>query len=297
VDESAEGHFDNPSSVDTEGGRPHPSSDMTDAPRLKNPPVVQVMLTAHFEPALESLTMLDVATIFEQYRAKYPVFRQVPIVGTMAVEATPRQDRVETIASSALPRVMMGTEDQEFAVLLQTDRLSLGWMRQNPLSSAATYPGFREMKRRFDEELEVFHNWLKNNDFPDVSPDIIELAYNNAFEMGSEEQRRPISDVVTFFQNPRKARMSAFTVTWIELLRPEERVEAELSGSVRVQTGPGIGPDGSDVLLFNMTGSAAVKSGTWSGLDDSFDELHDRIVQIFAGCIQPDAREASSCSQ
>ena len=248
------------------------------------------MLTAHFGPPLESLTMLDVAAIFEEFRPEYPSFRQIPIAGSMSVDAIPREEAVETIVSSALPRVMMASADEEFAVFLQTDRISVGWMRQTPLSITATYPGFEEMRKRLDFELSRLQDWLRKNKFPDFAPDVVELAYNNAFDMGTEERRRLISDVLTFFKNPRKAKMTAFNMSWIELMRPEETDASQLSGSIRVQSGPGLAPDGTHVLLFNMVASAAVKGQQWSGVGATFEEMHDRIVQIFSGSIQPEAR-------
>lgn len=264
---------------------------MPELDRLENPPVVQMTLTVQFGPALDSLSMLDVSQIYGLYQGNYPQFRQVSIAGPMDVEAVPTERRSE-VGSWALPRVMMSSQDLEYSVLLQTDRLTFTWMRQSPLSVASSYPGFRDMVRRFLAELSLFREWLSENNFPDVGAQVAELTYLNGFLLGPDEKRRPVGDIVTFFCNPRRAPMTNFDLNWTEYLRPVEASD-KLSGTFNVQTMPGVSPDGEAILLLNMVGRSVVGEGRWDALTILFDELHDKAAEIFVGSVRPEARGAN----
>jgi len=234
--------------------------------------------------------MIDVVGVYDQFRSRYPVFQQVPIASKLVVQAVPRTGK-EEVESSALPRVMMSTEDLEFSCLLQTDRFSVSWSRQLPLNEPCSYPGFAAMLQSLEAELSSVVQWFATHNYPDLSPDVIELAYKNAFLIDVDGASRSVNDIFTFFKNPRGIGMSAFSTTWIEPLREDSQAPEDLSGTITVTSGSGIGPDGDRVLLFNLTGLRNARSRSWNHLAASYSSLHDKMLDVFAGSIVPPARE------
>lgn len=266
---------------------------MRERRRLKNPPVVTVMLTVQFEPALSSLTILDIARLFELFEAQYPVFTHVNRAGAMITD--PRTITpggvIEVNALDRLPRVSFSSPDLGRAIFFQDDRVSVNWQRQSPLDEETDYPHFDGLLESLNSELDTLLSWLQTNQFPSVVPSVAEVAYSNAFNLQIGDRRRSMSEIFTFFNNPRQAPMSAFNFAWSELVRPVEYSGTEITGVLNMQTGIGLSPAGSPVALFSLTGNSVV-TGDWDSLSEVLTEVHDRVAEIFDAAIQEEILKA-----
>lgn len=260
---------------------------MSQRRRLKNPPVVTVILTVQFTPALSALTMLDVVGVFDLFKDRYPVFAQINRAGPMIVNPLKGAVFDLTQPDQQLPRVAFTSEDSSRAIYFQDDRVSLSWSRQSGLDEPTDYPGYEGLRDSLLEEADRFVRWSSANNFPEVRPATAEVLYINAFRMDLGDRRRAMSEVFTFFNNPRKARMVALDFAWTEFVRPPELVAGakDTSGLVHMQTSSGIAPTGKPVVTFQLTGTSQADH-TWNEMKRTLDEVHDRIAEIFDAAIQ-----------
>lgn len=253
--------------------------------RLEFPPITEMVLTTQFEPSLLALGILDVATVFESFKDRFPVFKEVPQAGPMRPD--PRS--AVTHAISAIPRLQFATEDLSRLVLFQNDRFSFAWQRTTSLEEQCDYPTFEPILEEYISERGRFLDAVRRLPFPEIRPLAIEVAYVNALTLGKEGKRRRVSDVVTFFDNPREAPLISLDVSWTELLRAEEQeLRSELSGVVNVSCGPGNSPEGDPMLILSLTAVADARNVDWNDVS-LFEEAHAKISEVFKSSVRQEA--------
>ncbi len=251
--------------------------------QIENAPVAQMVLTISFAPVLSGLTMVDIVDLFGQYRDRYPFFQHLPIAQAMTASELP----VATIASHGstdMPRVMFGAKDLQYSIYFQFDRLSLSWVRQAPIGSPDTYPGFQSMLAKFLSEIETLRAWVKVRKLPDIAPQVAELAYMNVFAVEVDGVKRRLSDRFTFFNNPRGAPMSSFVCAWTERLDDENPSEGYVNATAQFR----MLNDGLPGIGFELLSLADLNNLAWQDSNPKVTQMHDKIEQIFSGSIHPD---------
>lgn len=257
--------------------------------RYPNPPITEVAVTVKFAPLLVDLTVLDCANLYRLFEARYSSFRQITPAGAMPVNPA------EAVAPQSIalptPRLQFSTEEGDRSVLFQADGMTFLWTRISLLEEEADYPLFPQILENFFKELQVLLDWMRDGHFIEVSPAVAEVAYNTAFKMRRGEQKRSLSDVFTFFNNPESVPMRAFSVSWAEFLEEEKPNDGMITVAV---TGPQVSADGVPVSTLSLTGTSAVQNSPWDSLAPHLQFIHDRLARTFDRLVQEKALQRAA---
>jgi len=177
---------------------------------------------------------------------------------------------------SGSPRVQFASADGSRFVLFQEDRFSYGWHRQSPLDEDPNYPGFDTVLQDAEANWRFVRKWIKETFDLEVVPDVLEIAYADAFEThDSKGEPIPLAETFTFL-NSVGTRMLSFEYKWMEpLADPLENGFA----SVTVQ-GPALTVYGRSVTT--MASTASFKAGpSWEDIGAQFDRVHANMNEVF----------------
>ena len=241
-------------------------------PDAINPPIVQLVLTASFEPALDNLSIIDLADLFRQFENEFPIFQQVNRAGPMSVNPFDAQ-----IDAGGMPRMMFASGDMDWQVAFQNDRLSMLWVRTKPLSEAPSYPGFTAVADRFSAALDTFRAWLEDRGLTMPNPSIMEVAYVDAFPIYDVDAGRQLqmSEIVKTINPTMKFPMTSLAHRWTEPLG-----EAYTGFALVEVTAPIALNDGTMVLSFDTT-IRIEANGSWSVLAGHLAYGHTVALEIF----------------
>jgi hypothetical protein len=244
----------------------------------------EMVIAAHFQPSMP-LTLMDVASWVEEFQGEYPAFQQSPAPPPASLNAAPGaviggQAFMIGPVGVDLPRMRLSAINSPYYVLMQTDRIGLGWARRRPLGEPDDYKGFDAMRARWGDFVARFDAWQAKRLGGTSAVHMMELSYVNAIPMTVRGERRRLSQLFRFVQPTRP--VNAFGVNWAELI-PEH------PGGARVQAQAGLGQHvqtGESVFSFSYGGMAAVQGG--AGSEAAFaalDTLHARILDIHTAAI------------
>lgn len=159
------------------------------------PPIDQVLLTVQFQPAVASMTILDWADLRDEFIEELPIFSQLPRAGAMPTKL----DQVAMESPFGLPRLAMSSSDLSLMVMMQDDRISVGWQRTVPLDTDPSYPGFKSLLDNAVELVSKIVTFISMR--AAESPQFVagELAYTNAFVLQNEQgvRVRRLTDIYT----------------------------------------------------------------------------------------------------
>jgi len=251
-----------------------------------NPPLIQVALTIKFAPALSSLTMVDVATLYSLFKERFPHFVQIGRAGAMGTD--PR-DFIPDEIGSGLPRAHFFNPSEPYAMYFQDDRITVLWNRQTPLEIDPSYPGYKGVLNQMGDAVGLLRSWLDRQSFPPVVPIVCEIAYNNAFLAEVDGERRKLSDVFTVWKPERFPVMTGFNLGWVELLREaelERSPDQRSTGIVTVGAGAGMTPDNKPVVLLNLIGTSTIPDNGWVLLPQPFNEIHEKLTEVFESLVE-----------
>jgi uncharacterized protein (TIGR04255 family) len=242
-------------------------------------PIVQLLLTTQFQQPAQNLTIFDYADLREVY-AEYPVRRHVPRAGPMPV-MQPTTQITEYVSDA--PRLQFMTEDLQWEILFQEDRISVGWNRTNSLENPSQYPGFTEVFNRFNKEFYKLSKFLLERGNDALKFEVGEVSYSDAFRLDNKDGSLKRMDEI--FSNIRSIKNFSFNLvnlTYTKIVKGDYPAHVETNIS-----GPALDSSGERAAFLRTTVRFAVEDE--SSLAARFDHAHLSAQEVFETLVNPDA--------
>lgn len=244
----------------------------------------EVVLAVHFSEAVP-LTVVDVAAWIAEYGGDdNPTFQEMPPLGPTQLPSSRQQSLLLDLRlASTLPRVRIMEAGKHNLCVIQSDRIAFGWQRDIAVGEQADYPGYESLRGNWVSDINRFSSWLAEQlDLP-ISPRLVELSYNNAYQLETDGRVRRISDIIQLV-SPGNRLFNTFNVTWSEPLGTLSE------GYVQTSLGLGTAPPGQHVIGVNYFGLASVDRLSHSekmvtAVMEGADKLHTRILDIHNAAI------------
>lgn len=253
-------------------------------PSYQRPPVVEVAMTAHFNP-VEGLHVGHLGAYWQSIRDRFPALEQHPPAPRQEPEAFGSTAwspgiRIELGPAALPPRFWFLSQDSAVIVQIQQDRLVLNWRR---VAAGALYPRYDFMRSRFLDELTSYLAFLEAEGLAPPVKFHGEILYVNAITSG--ESWRTHGEASLLFTQLRALPMSNGFLEQ-EDIRLQQRFtfqnpEGAPTGRLYVQIDP--------VVLFD-TGAPGyhltltARGGESADVEDLLDFMgagRDRIVRAF----------------
>jgi len=244
----------------------------------------EVVLAVHFSEPVP-LTVVDVAAWIAEYGGDdHPTFQEMPPLGPTQFPL-PRQQpfSLDLRLANTLPRVRIMGAGKHNLCVIQSDRIAFGWQRDVAVGEQADYPGYDSLRESWVSEINRFSSWLTQRLEIPISPRLVELSYNNAYQLEIEGRVRRISEI-TQFVSPGNRAFNSFNVAWSEFLGTPS------DGFVQASLGISTAPPGQHVIGVNYFGLASVDGLSHpdemvTAVMGAADKLHTRILDMHKAAI------------
>jgi hypothetical protein len=231
----------------------------------------EINLVEHIAPALP-LTILDIADWAREF-SEFGEPRQLPWLPPVQLVL---QGQEFLISPSELPRLLLRSLSGGRTIQLQNDRFGFGWARSGQVGEPEKYPGYDQLRSEQSEHALKYRNWCKKRFGVSPKTRLVELSYNNAAPILSDNgRRRRLSEIFKWVQPSRP--VNSFQVAWMELLETG-RIDAPRVNAVVVI---GSAPPIAEALIFNFAGFAPIDSHDEGAIYRWLDALHARILAMY----------------
>lgn len=147
------------------------------------PPIVETALSLQFSPA-ESLHVGHLGLLWGgSFKERYPVFsigeevpHQLEQFGIIPRAVIPR---LEFMRGAPTPRFQISSNDQQYLLQIQKDRLILNWRKLTNLSGKHEYPRFDAISKRLHQEWGNLTNYIDQNSLGKAQINQVEFTYIN----------------------------------------------------------------------------------------------------------------------
>lgn len=245
----------------------------------------EVIFVAHF-PAVQPLTVLDLADWYNSVAQRYPVFQQqppwTPFVWQDFEAAVPGHTVVQQFfrGPDFVPRILGFSEDQRWAVNCQSDRVAVSWRRLEPTGEPTPYPGFENVLEEVLTFLEGFQAWWLGRFGIPVTFQICELNYFNAFPFKGGERPLRVSEVFKFWVMRPGKKIANLNVSWMMPPEPSQHARVQCLAAM------GATADCPSAAIFNFAGSIKIGDrGSPDELRPAYEALHVAVTDAYIATI------------
>ena len=243
-------------------------------------PITQMVVTLNFGSALAGLNLVEVVRLYEQaFEADFPVLQPIPPAGPMSANLAQVVGGQTATIPTSWPRLRFSSEDHSYVVMLQFDRLSFGWAR---VDEEKSYPGHTFMFSEWTKHFEALGEWVTRERHVTLRPQVAELVYENHFAKMVDGSERRLSEMVTFFKNPRQRRLAEFSSTWFEM------PEAGSDSYIQVVCETGYSPSGEPGVRLEFTGLSSI--GEDGDFTSALNQVHREIEALYYASVSEDIR-------
>ena len=152
------------------------SAPSTPSPSFRRPPVVETVLTVQFA-SLPGFLPVHLIDWFQQNRTDYPQFLLERALRPIRLPLRLREGLpASRPPGSGSPRAVVRSDDGNWAVQFQADRLAVNWRGSE---SVGPYPRFRAAAERFGAVWERFLRFAREEGLGRVRPEVGEVRYLN----------------------------------------------------------------------------------------------------------------------
>lgn len=266
---------------------------ITRLPDFKSPPLVEVALAVQFEP-LETMRVVDLGLLWNQFRERYPRCEEQPPLNPMVEKGTwkptpPHGLQIEVTSTPPLPRLWLLDASDSGLVQIQPDRFAYNWRARD-----RAYPRFSTVRDSFIREFTVFRAYVEEHLSSPLLPTLCEVAYIDLIPRGDVWQRPgQLDSIVTWVQaqysddylgEPESASIGLRYT----LADDNDIARGQLSCSVR----PALSKrDGSQNILMELSARGRPLEKDLNGVLAFFQLGHEAIVRAFASLTTPRAHE------
>lgn len=157
-------------------------------PDFANPPVIEVALSVQFEP-LSVLRTPHFGLLWSEFRREFPRIEEHPpraaVIEQFGIPRPPKMDvRVEV--GLPIPQCRFLNEKGTELIQVQQDRFVHNWRK---VGGGDEYPRYEFVKRRFEEELGTFRQFLAREGLGELVPNQCEVTYVNHIISGAGWER------------------------------------------------------------------------------------------------------------
>ncbi len=251
-----------------------------DRPDFENPPVMETVLSAQFQP-LSQMRAAHFGLFWNQIRDRYSKTEERPALDPV-VERFPESVRrrlgvhLPILETPPLPRVWFVHRNQNELLQVQTDRFIRNW-RQTGEGDA--YPRYEKVKERFDQDFLEFQDFASREQLGAIEVNQCEVTYVNHIVAGDGwASHEDLDKVLTVWKHPGapftgKAEDAAFHARFPikdAAGHPVGRLHVDLQTAVR-------NTDSKPMLVLNLTARGMLGNST-----GFFDLGREWIVRSFA---------------
>jgi len=153
---------------------------------LKNPPINEVVCGVRFNP-IHGLSAAYLGALWSRFRDLYPCTEQKPPL------VLPGEQLEIPVGESGVPtRVWFTTEEGTRLIQVQYDGFFHNWRRKRPDNE---YPRFEAVYQAFCGHLDLFAEFVEEEELESIIPRLYELTYIDILEAGD----RPIEAAMEFY--------------------------------------------------------------------------------------------------
>ena len=259
-------------------------TDARTLPDFTNPPVIEVALSAVFQP-LQGYTSAHAGLFWTEVSKDFPrVEEQLPIAIPDEIESPQLVEsgvRLQAMKDFPGPRLWLISEDGTELIQLQNDTFSCNWRQEVP---GAPYPRYGHVKSQFQNRFRSFIGFAERLGLGTVVPARCEVSYVNHIPAGQGWERfgelhkilSGYADKHTFLPEPEEVRYGAKFVM-------RDLTSGAFMGRLTVSAQPGVRRvDKKPLIALTLTSRGRPIGAGISGVLNFLDLGHEWIVQGFA---------------
>lgn len=247
-------------------------------PDYRRPPVVEVAISAFFQP-IPKFTTVRVGEFWAANRSEYPTTEDHPPIS---------EDVSLNLVVSVPPlrRVFMITSDNRYILQLQQDALIHNWRK---IKDEDEYPHFEAAREKFRQKFMEFNEFITKNDLGKVTGTRYQVTYVNHLPVGS------VSEVISQYIGLLRLQPASER----KLLPSPRALNADLlfdlpsnQGTLHVSFKKGSRTsDKKEVMQLDLTARGAAKPD-YSDMDSWLEVAHEWIVKGFTEITTADGHKA-----
>ena len=173
------------------------------------------------------------------FKEQYPLFasseelpHQIEQFGIV-----PRQlPKLQFMDKMPAPRLMLASNDQQYLVQIQNDRLILNWRQLTGSGNSNEYPRFEATSSRLMKEWDNFKDYIHSNGLGEVKLDQVEFTYINHIDATSGKLSEIFNDVFHETRFPDNVTFESFNHNLRHVISHEGKKIGRLYTSVESAT-------------------------------------------------------------
>lgn len=263
-------------------------------PSFERPPVSEAVLGIQFEP-IPGFANAHLGAFWSYLggQSEWPAVQDAPALGPnferFGVEREWKNlDTMNFGFSQILPTRMQVRNKANRMVQLQGDRLIYNWLGDQ----GGEYVRYDKLRPEFDEILQKFEGFLRDESLPPIQPNQWEVTYTNQIPQGTVwNDAADWKNVFCFHAVPPSVvngcSLENFNGSWIYEIAPQR-------GRLRISLQHAwLEPNGRQILLFNLTARGPIKEGAGAvaTIAEGLELGHEMIVRSFASLTSEEARK------
>jgi len=262
-------------------------------PSFARPPVVEVALSAQFEP-LKSLRTPHIGVFWGELRDRFPIVEEHPPIDSVIERfgvpprAAGAQVKLQMLDMPPVPRCWFLNQAGTELIQIQMDRFVHNWRKA---SDDDSYPRYRAVREAFAAELRRFQNFILREQLGDFIPNQCEVTYVNHVPSGlGWNGLGELSKVLTVFETrysddflgtPQDARLALRYVIQDEQGRPFGRLHVTVEPAHR-------NADSCPMFLIRLTARTRPDGDGIDGVLKSLDVGREWVVRGFTALTRPE---------
>ena len=264
-------------------------------PSYKNPPVVEVVLSAQFA-ALDRLTAPHFGLLWQKFRDEFPEVEQhAPIEHVVEAFGNFRSFKsdisFQVMDSPPVPRCWFKNPKGTQLIQVQDDRFMHNWRKTSEIEN---YPRYPDIRNRFIDELKLFEQFVTTESLGPLVYDQCEVTYISHIPQSAEwKSVGDLDKVLTVWSNkfcenfgaePEDVKINQrFSI--FEKEEPVGRLHLDMRSGLKL-------PDKSPILVLNLTSRLSPASPNIEGVLQRLDLGRIYIVNAFRSMSTETMRQA-----
>jgi uncharacterized protein (TIGR04255 family) len=254
-----------------------------DFPDFENPPVTEVVCGITFE-ALKGFNAQHFGLFWQKLRSEYPLCQNVLPLGFL-----PARAEAEDEFPFPLPRIWFISKDRTTVIQLQNNKFLCNWRK---MEEEKSYPRYNSIIKSFKRNLNIFQDFIKEENLGELKLTEYELSYINHISQGagwhSIDQIKSLLPDLCWRTHEERFLPSPSRLAWtLSFPLPESK------GQLNVKLNQGMRKkDNVPILILDLTARGAVTKNSLESLWESFDVAHKWIVFGFTDLTSWEVQES-----
>ena len=256
-----------------------------DLPDFSDPPVVETVLSVHFD-RLSALRTAHFGLYWGEVRDRFPMTEEHGELASLLEQSPDQPQPIVGIQFQALeapptPRFWFTDEHGTELIQVQRDRFIKNWRKT---CEGAQYPRYEKVRAGFDQDFSNFAQFVSRNQLGTIRVKQCEVTYiNHIVARAGWETHADIDKVFTMWRAPESTYPGQAQDLTLRARFPISDKSGGFVGRLHVTLQPVTRlSDGAPMFLLDLTARGQVGEGT-----DFFDLGREWIVRSFAELTTP----------